>query len=356
MGYVGYRVVDCDGHVIEQIDDMRPFMDEVVRHQADRPALRHHNVFPNLDGAHFAIRRDPEFRAKRVNASDRPAGSPDDWAAFLARTGVERSVLFPSEGLAIGMLTSPDYAARLCRAYNDWVHDRFARANPALHPIALIPMQDPALAAKELRRAVRELGFPGAMLPSVGLALHLGHEFYDPVYRAAAELGCALCVHGGSSRGIGMDSFTNYPARHALHHTLPLAVALVGLIYHGVMDRYRKLRFGFMEGGCGWLAFILDRMHRDAGYYDAADLPARAPEDYLGGGRILVGCEGSEETLGHVAARLGIEAFAYASDYPHEVDLPAAVHEIEEVAERNDLGAKEKAMVLGSNAVRFFGL
>jgi predicted TIM-barrel fold metal-dependent hydrolase len=356
MGYERYRPVDCDGHVIESIEEMKPYMDDVVRYQASRPALHHHDVFPNLDGAHFAIRRDPKFRANRINASNARAGSPEDWSAFLEKTGVESSVLFPSEGLAIGMLTGPDYAARLSRAYNDYVHDRFAKPNPALKPIALIPMQDPELAVKELKHAVKDLGFVGAMLPSVGLPLHLGHPYYDPVYRTAADLGCVLCVHGGSSRGIGFDSFTNYPARHALHHTLPLATALVGMIYHGTMDRFPSLKFGFMEGGCGWLAFLLDRMHRDKSYYDKSDLPAKAPEDYLGGGRILVGCEGSEETLAHVARRVGVEAFAYASDYPHEVDLPHAIHEIEEVAERADMSDADKAMVLRENARRFFAL
>lgn len=356
MDYRQYQPVDCDGHIIESIEDMKPYMDDIVRYQANRPALHHHDVFPNLDGAHFAIRRDPKFRANRVNASNARAGSPEDWTAFLDKTGVKKSVLFPSEGLAIGMLTGPDYAGRLCRAYNDYAHDRFARPNPSLKPIALIPMQDPDLAVTELKHAVKDLGFVGAMLPSVGLPLHLGHRFYDPVYRAASDLGCVLCVHGGSSRGIGFDSFTNYPARHALHHTLPLATALVGMIYHGTMDRFPDLKFGFMEGGCGWLAFLLDRMHRDRSYYDKSDLPQKAPEDYLGGGRILVGCEGSEETLAHVARRVGAEAFAYASDYPHEVDLPHAIHEIEEVAERDDLSDADKSMVLRENARRFFGI
>lgn len=356
MSYETFKPVDCDGHVIESMEDMKPFMDDVVRHQASRPALKHHNVFPNLDGAHFAIRRDPEFRANRKNASDGMAGSPEDWNAFLEKAKVQMSVLFPSEGLAIGMLNSPDYAVRLCRAYNDWAHERFARQNSKLKPVALIPMQDPALAVEELTRAVKQLGMVTAMLPSVGLPLHLGHAYYDLVYRAASDLGVPLCIHGGSSRNIGMESFTNYPARHALHHTLPLATALVGLIYHGTMDRFPALRLGFMEGGCGWLAFILDRMHRDVHYYDRADLPKDAPEDYLGGGRILVGCEGSEVTLAHVAGRIGIEPFAYASDYPHEVDLPHAIHEIEEVAERTDLSDADKSMVLATNARRFFNL
>jgi hypothetical protein len=57
---------------------------------------------------------------------------------------------------------------------------------------------------------------------------------------------------------------------------------------------------------------------------------------------MLLGCEGSEHTIAYLAKRVGIQCFAYASDYPHEVDLPAAVHEIDEVAERNDLAAEEK--------------
>ncbi len=76
----------------------------------------------------------------------------------------------------------------------------------------------------------------------------------------------------------------------------------------------------------------------------------------MGGGRILVGCEGSETTLAHVAGRVGAEAFAYASDYPHEVDLPAAIHEIEEVAGRNDLSGADKAKILGGNAHAFFAI
>ena len=111
-----------------------------------------------------------------------------------------------------------------------------------------------------------------------------------------------------------------------------------------------------MEGGCGWLDFLIDRMVRDENYFDVADQPKMRPVEYLKGGRILLGCEGSEETLAYVASRVGIEAFAYASDYPHEVDLPAAKHEIEEVVERDDMSREDKQAVLGDNAKRFFSL
>jgi hypothetical protein len=40
----------------------------------------------------------------------------------------------------------------------------------------------------------------------------------------------------------------------------------------------------------------------------------------LRSGRILLGCEGSEYTIAYLARRIGVACFAYASDYPHEVD------------------------------------
>lgn len=49
-------------------------------------------------------------------------------------------------------------------------------------------------------------------------------------------------------------------------------------------------------------------------------------------------------------------AFAYASDYPHEVDLPAAKHEIEEIVERIDMSRQDKQAVLGGNARQFFNI
>lgn len=355
MSYEGYTVLDCDGHLVESIAEMAEYMDPRTRKHALTPSRNRQGVFPSLDGFHFAL-HDDAAAEKRKTASNAKPGSPEDWLAFLDKAKVDRSVLFTSEGLSVGSIQSPRYATAICRAYNDFVYDQYARASDRLKPMALIPMQDPQEAAKELRRAVKDLGLPGAMIPSTGLPLHLGHELYWPVYKAAAELECVLGVHGGSNYGSGLDSFTNFTASHVLHHSVPLMKALVSFIYHGVYDHFPGVRFAFMEGGCGWLAFMLDRMERDENYFDRADLPKKSPVEYMQNGRILIGCEGSEKSLAYVASRVGIEAFAYASDYPHEVDLPAAMHEIEEVAERDDLSQSDKQAVLSENARRFFRL
>jgi uncharacterized protein len=217
-------------------------------------------------------------------------------------------------------------------------------------------MQDVKAAVKELRRLVLELGLPGAMLPSRGLPLHLGHDYYWPVYEEAANLGCALGLHGGSSLGLGADTFTDPWAARTLRHPVPLALEMVSLIYHGIFDRYRDIKIGFFEGGCAWIVLLKDRMDRDESIYTTPTGKQRSLREYLSSGQILVGCEGNEQILAYVAKEVGIDSFAYASDYPHEVDVVAAKQMIHETLERPELSLGEKGAVLGENAKRFFSL
>jgi hypothetical protein len=357
-------LIDGDGHLIESLEEMAEFLEPVVRQSAlgqegmgSTIALSRTSLFGTLDGLHFARMNRKELERpparQRVNASEHRMGSAKDWTAFLDKAGFQDTVLFTTEGLQVGLLRNPDYAVSLCRSYNDYVAFCYHQQDPRIHPIALIPMQDPKAAALELRRAVKELGLAGAMLPSTGLPLHLGHEYYWPVYQEAADLGCVLGVHGGSNRGIGLDTFNALTPSHMLHHPVPLMYAFVSFVYDGVFDRFPDLRVAFLEGGCAWVALLLDRAEREAEFGDS---PRRPFQEYLTGGQVLIGCEGVDSTLPYMAKRIGIEPFAYSSDYPHEVDFAAAQHEIEETREKPGLSTDEKAAVLGGNAKRFYNL
>lgn len=348
--------VDCDGHIMESMEEMAEYAHPSIRDVFVNPRTFFRTPFPTLDGIHWPnpAQYDPNAEPrKRVNASDHRMGSAEDWQSFLEKANVEQTVLFTSDGLTVGFLREPNYTIAICQAYNDYVAERYRQLDKRLHPMALIPMQKPAEAVKELRRAVKDLDLPGAMLPATGLPLDLGHEDYWPVYKEAASLGATLAVHGGSNLGIGMDTVPTIAASHILHHPLPLAIHCVSMIYNKVFDQYRDLRVAFMEGGSAWTVLILDRMQRDAGYHTNPD---RTFEEYLASGQILIGCEGEDTSLPYLAKRVGIEPFAYSSDYPHEVDFASAVHEIEETVESKELTDSQKVAVLRENAKRFFRL
>lgn len=350
------RIIDGDGHVVE---DNNAIMDLMPRPYREK--YRFKNPFPPLDHLHTA------------NLHDLPPGAfrqvgPEGWLDFLKDVGITTTVLYPTLGLSYGKVVSRDWAIDLARAYNDWLYQTYVKPSSCFEGMALIPLQEPEAAVEELRRAVEELGMCGGMLPSTGIQLHLGHQFYWPIYAEANRLGCCLGIHGGAHENLGMDDLNPYAPVHALGHPFGQMISFGGIIFNGICDKFPNVRFGFLEGGVAWLLMCLERFDRSYETHIQYDprgefLQLRDGErvsDYairhIKAGRIYVGCEGSEPDLPHAVKRVGNEPFIYSTDYPHEVNNESCKKEIREVLENHGLTANDKEAVLHLNAERFYKL
>jgi hypothetical protein len=352
-------IVDGDGHIVEDLAAIANLMPRPYR---DKYRDRAFDPFPPLDHLHSA------------NLHELPPGSfpqvgADGWLAFLQDVGIESTVVYPTRGLAYGKIVSRDWAIDLGRAYNDWLCETYVKRSPRFQGVALIPLQEPEAAVVELRRAVKELGLCGAMLPSTGQGQsHLGHKRYWPVYAEAERLGCCLGVHGGAHESFGMDDMNPYAPIHALGHPFGQMVAFAGIIFNGIFDKFPNLRIGFLEGGVAWLLPCLERFDRSYETHIQYDprkefLQLRKGErvsDYvirhIQEGRIFIGCEGSEPDMAHAIKRVGNGPFFYSSDFPHEVNNQFCKKEIHELLENDELSADDKAAVLHRNAERFYKL
>jgi hypothetical protein len=286
----------------------------------------------------------------------------------MDEVGISSTVLYPTHALAYGNIVDSEWATIFCRAYNDWVVEYYLSGVGPFSAMALIPMLDPAEAAIELRRAVTELGMPGAMLPSNGLPLPLGSAFYAPVYEAANDLACCLSVHGGSHGNFGMNHHNVYGVVHAIGHPLGQMEALGSMVMNGIFERYEDLRVGYMEGGVAWLLLMLERFDRSCGTHVQLDTmglllstarrerPTGYTAELLSAGRIFVGCEGEEPALAYAISEVGHSPFMFSSDYPHEVTVESCKDEIEEVIENKEVSDEAKQAILAHNAERFYRL
>lgn len=349
------QIIDADGHIMDNA-----YMDEIAKYMPKGNQTP--RIFPALDHFHVYVLRSgrSEF------------GNPDarGWVDFMDETGIEWTVVYPTAGLAVGRLVSADWAIAACRAYNNWLYERFLKVSPRIKGMALIPVQDPESAAGELRRAVGELGMCGAMLPSngEGLKAHLGSKIYWPIYEEAEKLGCALAVHGGCHHHMGLDSFSTYYPVHALGHPFGIMIQAAAMLSHGIFDRFPKLRVGFLEGGATWTPFLMDRLDRSYESHLQMDLegnlligprPEEKASDYfrrhVQEGRIFVGFDCDDRGLGFAVQMVGREPFLFASDFPHEnFNAESCRREIDELRSREDLTQRDKEAVLGGNAQRLY--
>ncbi len=350
------RIIDADGHIFEDTAAIWERIPEPFRGERRHPWQ---SPFPQLDHMHTPAGKPPR------GGFDSRVG-PKEWHDFARELGVSAAVLYPTYGLAYGRIQNPAWAEVVTRAYNDWVTGTYCGAGSSLKAMALIPMQNPRQAAIELRRAVKELGMPGAALPATGLVGYLGDATYWPVYEAADELGCALAIHGGAHHGLGLDHMQTFPPVHALGHPLAIMISFASMVFAGVFERFPNVRFGFLESGAAWLLLCLERFGGSAKAFQVWEtttgnaLNGRALTEsllgYLSSGRIFVGVEGDEFALGSAIKLVGPDPFMFSSDFPHEVNIESCRHEVDELLSDDDISRADAEAILFDNASKFYAL
>jgi predicted TIM-barrel fold metal-dependent hydrolase len=352
------RIIDADGHVND-----RPYMGEISKYM---PPGNRTEVFPSFDHIHFHYLEGGEKRSRTGIIG------PAEWVDFLDQTEIEWTVVYPTAGLAVGRIIAEDWAIAACRAYNNWLYEKFTNISPRIKGMALIPIQDVDAAVEEMRRAVKQLGMAGAMMPSNGEGIkgHYGAKFYWPIYEEAEKLNCPLAVHVGALHHLGMDSVGVYYAVHALGHPFGIMAQAAAMLSYGVFDRFPKLRVAFLEGGAGWVPFFMDRLDRSYPHHLQVDingefLPSSQPNvmaseyfrRHVQAGRIFVGFDGDDHGLGYAVREAGHHPFVFATDFPHEsFDAASCRVEIQHILGREDLTQSDKQAVLGGNATKFYGI
>jgi uncharacterized protein len=356
------ELIDGDGHVWEDpgaiIERLpAPFREDFLTGRLHPvvhflPSLDHFHAMPvNMRG--FSERED-----KNVDVAA--------WLKFIEAVGIQKSVLYPTHALATGRIRDIQYALAFAHAYNDWIAETYV-ADPSgrFGAAAIVPLQNPAEAAKELRRAREDLGLSAGFIATNSLPNHFGSPEYDPLWAEAEALDMPLSFHGGCHDGLGFDDFNVFAPVHALGHPAGLLVAMAAMVFHGVYERFPRLRTAFLEGGSAWILLALERFEES---YEAfppyeSERVLTMPDgmevddyliDLIRDGRITFGCEGGEKHLAYVVDALGCAPFMYSSDFPHEVDVDSCRHEIEAL-KATSLSDATKTAILSGTARRFYG-
>ena len=337
-----FGIIDGDGHVTETEEQVRRYLPDRLR--AGRAHLRagHGYWDISLGGSLGGEAKDAET-----------------WLRAMDEGGMETAVLFPtSVGLTASLIWEPEVAVEVCRAYNRFMYEEFLSRSPRLKAAALIPMQDLDAAVDELRRAVTEYGMVGAMLPALGGHPPLGRKEYFPLYEEAQRLDTMVAVHSATQgiHHLGADDFQRFIEVNTYCFPVGLFRHLVSMMFAGIPELFPELRVGWMEGGCGWAPYWLERMDEKWELRGAAEAPElkRPPTDYVRDGNWYFHTEADEKILPYVMSVIGEDVLFYASDFPHwDSSYPASV---DAMLGRTDLSDAAKRKVMRENAMRLYRL
>src|SRR5262249_14877168 len=140
--------------------------------------------------------------------------------------GIDVAILYGTRGRQVQMhdTLDPEVADALARAHNNWTHDYCQYAPARLKFAAQVSFHDPARAAREARRAVRELGAVAVIgTPNPINGRHVHAPEFEPLWNALEELGVPIGFHP-----TGQSSLRDDIAHRYLDHPNGRVIGVAG--------------------------------------------------------------------------------------------------------------------------------
>ncbi len=249
-------------------------------------------------------------------------------------------------------------ATALARSFNDQLAEAIRKHPDRFSGLAAIAPQDPAGAAKELERGVRQLGLKGAIVNSHTRGEYLDDPKFWAIFEAAEALNVPVYIHPTTPPKSMIGPFIERGLDGAIFgFAVETGLHLLRIIVAGVFDRFPKLRIvsGHLGEGLPYWLFRIDFMHAamvKANRYASVQKLQKKPSDYIKE-NMYVTTSGMawEPPILYAQSVLGVDRVLYAMDYPYQF-VP------EEVKVTDDLPISnaDKKKLYQTNAEQVFSL
>ena len=322
--------------------------------------MHNHFIAPEVidflarEGKYFATRiveRDGRrlflIKEKAMRPIDGPISSARERIADMEREGVSAQAVS-----CVPFLMYPEVdaglALTLAQVNNDAMAALGASDPVRFVPLASVPMQDPAAAAKELERAAK-LGLRGVEIPPKVVDRQLDESDFEIFWQSAEALQMVVCIHPFEAAPAG--ALARYFLGNLVGNLYDTGLAATLLIYGGVLERHPNLRVVLYHAG-GALPALVGRL--DMGYRLVPDCRAaipRPPSSYANQFYFDIIAH-NRPMLSHLVKTYGAHRFVVGTDYP----LPAGLaHPVEEVKALG-LEASDERKILRDNALKLLRL
>ena len=289
---VGHPIIDADGHTLE----LTPVLSDYVYDQGGTDARdKFEEMMQGVPEAASGggttnsnwFSMTPEERkqnwepatpwwfAPTTSVLDRATATlPKVLNERMDELGMDYAVLYTTLGLGFDRIQGQEQRFIVCRAMNACAADLYRDYSYRMTPAAIVPMDTPEIAIREMEYAINDLGLKTIMLPgrvnrpipkhldehpeAEGIAHYIdligidSAYDYDPFWARWPGDGESLPPPTAATSSGGAVSVSKYMFNHLSAFAHGHDAFAKALFMGGVTKRFPGLNFIFLEGGVAW--------------------------------------------------------------------------------------------------------
>ena len=274
-----------------------------------------------MDSAGFVPDKDwPELRSRLLDIQDRRLRLMDEYQI--------ETMILSLNAPAVQAIPDTKQASGAAQRANEFLAVQIVRQPTRLRGFAALPMQSPELAANELERCVRDLGFVGALVNGFSQVENPDHAvYYDlkqywPFWEKVQSLDVPFYLHPRNPLPKDCAIYDGHPWLMGPTWAFgqETAVHALRLMGSGLFDAYPDLRIilGHMGEGLPYSMWRID--HRNAWVKTTPKYPAkRKIVDYFNENFYLTTSGNFRtQTLIDAILEIGADRILFSTDWPFE--------------------------------------
>ena len=247
-------------------------------------------------------------------------------------------------------IEEPATAVRLAKLVNDCFARVVADKRGRFVALATLPLCDPAASVTELRRAMEQLKFRGAMVFSNINGVALSDQRFWKLYEVANELGAVMHIH--PTNPVGVEAMLDYWLMPLVGFLMDTTLAAASLVFSGVAERFPRIRWvlGHLGGAIPYLVERLDRGFE--AFSECRQNISQPPSHYLK--QFYFDTVNFDPAALELAVSFaGSEHILAGSDYPHQIgSIPKMLWSLNAMR----ISEEDRKKILGGNAVTLLGI
>ncbi|MBM4259833.1 MAG: amidohydrolase [Deltaproteobacteria bacterium] len=338
------KVIDADAHVIENestwdymLESEKAFKPRVVAGTSGKDPFDYWMVDGRVIPRNNVGRDLPVASREMSDLSAR--------IQHMDELGIDFQVIYPTFFIT-PVSRRPDVDLAVSRSYNRWMADIVKKQPDRFRWVVVPPLQSTEHVSEELKFG-KQNGACGVYLRGLEAERSLSDPYFYSLYEQASALDLPICVHSANGAFTTYDFFASDPGFSKFK--LAVIGAFHSYVFHGIPQRFPKLKIGIVEVSAQWLSYAVHDLSRR---FARRGIPF--PKNALKENRIYITCQ-TDDDLDHVIQYAGEDNLIIGTDYGH-ADNAAEIEALRKLRSDGKISARLVDKILQDNPTAFYGL